>query len=213
MATKNDYRLVFSAVLDSSMLKRQVDGLINKNGDLKQSYTKINKEIKTTGKTIKSTNDRFNHNANDMGKGLKGMIGQWGSITKKVIAFGAATAVIGVARNAIGAMVTEVKTLDKSLVELQKVTDLQGQSLKDFTDDAFEAGKTVARTGSEMVDAATEFAKAGFDPDQALELGRIASRYLLDYVETYKKNRVNCWKPLKTYELQHKDEICLSVNV
>lgn len=29
----------------------------------------------------------------------------------------------------------------------------------------------------------------------------------------FKNNPLNCWKTLKTYILQHKDEICLSANV
>jgi len=173
----NDYKIVIKAILDDTTLRAKVEGICGKNSELKKSYDNIagsaNKMTKTAGEGM----DRLNHKQNNMGKGLKDFANGWVNITKKVVAFGAATAAIGMVKQAIGAMVDNVKILDNSLVQLQKVTDLQGDSLKDFTDRAFEAGKTVARTGSEMIDAATEFARAGFSNDQALELGRIASLY------------------------------------
>ena len=94
-----------------------------------------------------------------------------------LIGFGAATSVIRGAVGVVGKMIDNVRELDKALVELSKVSDLNGDSLKKFTEEAFEAGKTVARTGTEMISAATEFAKAGYGEEQIIELGRIASRY------------------------------------
>ena len=77
---------------------------------------------------------------------------------------------------AIKTMVEEVSELDSALVELRKVTDLEGASLDNFVDRAYKAGETVAKTGTEMVEAATEFAKAGYK-DEALELGTVAAMY------------------------------------
>lgn len=77
----------------------------------------------------------------------------------------------------ISNMVNEVKQLDASLVELRKVTDLEGESLRAFTKDAYEAGKAVAKTGRDMIEAATEFAKSGYNPEMALKLGEVALMY------------------------------------
>lgn len=74
-------------------------------------------------------------------------------------------------------MVTQVINLDDKLTELKKVTDLEGESLDNFVKKSYAAAETVAKTGSEMVEATTEFAKAGYDEDQSLELGRIALMY------------------------------------
>ena len=74
-------------------------------------------------------------------------------------------------------MIQEVTDLDSALVELQKVTDLTGASLKNFTQDAYDAAEAVAKTGTEMVEAATEFAKAGYDENQILKLGELALMY------------------------------------
>nr|DAE02432.1 MAG TPA: minor tail protein [Siphoviridae sp. ctsUY14] len=74
-------------------------------------------------------------------------------------------------------MIDEVTELDGALVELKKVTDLEGESLKRFTKEAYEAGANVAKTGTEMVEAATSFAKAGYSKDQILQLGEVAAMY------------------------------------
>ena len=78
---------------------------------------------------------------------------------------------------AIRSMITEVTDLDSALVELRKVTDLEGASLENFTEKAYDAAANVAKTGTEMVNAATEFAKAGYGEDQILKLGELALMY------------------------------------
>ena len=81
------------------------------------------------------------------------------------------------AKRAVMDMVGSVISLDDSLVELQKVTDLEGDSLSKFVNKAYEAGTELAKTGQEMVDASTSFAKSGYDSDTSLELGKVASMY------------------------------------
>lgn len=74
-------------------------------------------------------------------------------------------------------MVQEVTDLDKALTELQKVTDLQGASLERLTEKAFRAGEGLAKTGTEVIQATTEFAKAGYNEEDAMTLGKIALMY------------------------------------
>ncbi len=81
------------------------------------------------------------------------------------------------AGQAIRQMINEVVELDGALVELRKVTDLEGDSLDSFVKKAYDTSQTVAKTGREMIEAATEFAKSGYDPDAALQLGQIALMY------------------------------------
>lgn len=79
--------------------------------------------------------------------------------------------------NTIKDMIQEVTELDSALTELRKVTDLEGESLQNFTKNAYDAAEAVAKTGTEMVQAATEFAKAGYDESQILKLGELALMY------------------------------------
>ena len=82
-------------------------------------------------------------------------------ITKKVAQFGAVTAVIRGVTSGIGDMVRNVYELDGALTEFKKVSDLSGKGLEEYTSQAYETGRTVAKTGTEMIQAATEFKKAG----------------------------------------------------
>ena len=79
--------------------------------------------------------------------------------------------------NTMKDMVNEVTELDSALVELRKVTDLEGEALDNFVIKAYNASEAVAKTGTEMIQAATEFAKAGYNEEDILKLGELALMY------------------------------------
>lgn len=101
----------------------------------------------------------------------------WNKAFQLFTTYMSVTTVFYQAVNTIKDMIQEVTELDSALVELQKVTDLEGASLQKFTQDAYDAAEAVAKTGTEMVQAATEFAKAGYDENQILQLGKLALMY------------------------------------
>lgn len=74
----------------------------------------------------------------------------------------------------IRAGIQSVKDLDKSLTELSKISNISSSQMEIFTDRAFKAGKTLARTGREVVDATAEFMRAGSDMEEAFILGQKA---------------------------------------
>ena len=80
-------------------------------------------------------------------------------------------------KEAIGAMVDQVYTIDKALTEFKKVSDLRGNDLENYTKQLGESGRVVARTTSDMIDAATMFRKSGFSDQEAADLAQIASMY------------------------------------
>lgn len=71
-------------------------------------------------------------------------------------------------------MVTEIKALDTSLVELQKVTGLTGDALSQFTDKAYQVGSSLGRTGQDVIDAVTTFSRAGYELKEATDLAQAA---------------------------------------
>ena len=75
---------------------------------------------------------------------------------------------------AIKAMTNAVCELDKNLTEFNKVADLSYDNLLKFSDKAYEAADKIGRTGSDMIEAATEFKRAGYDLDNSLEMGDAA---------------------------------------
>lgn len=100
----------------------------------------------------------------------------WKKAMQSFLTYNTVTQAFNIFAAGVHDMVDNVTDLDSALVELQKVTDLEGASLQEFTDKAFAAGEAVAKTGTEMVGAATAFAKAGYK-DNALELGTVAAMY------------------------------------
>ena len=145
-------------------------GVKGLNGQLIQT----NKNIKKlNGKNLTSVASASEKSA----KGMKSFGAETLSVTKKVIQFGAITAIIRGVTSGLGDMVKNVYDLDGALTEFKKVSDLSGKGLEQYTDQAYKVGKTVARTGTEMIQAATEFKKSGFSEKDSLELGRVASMY------------------------------------
>ena len=101
----------------------------------------------------------------------------WSKAFQSFTTYMSVTQVFYTIKNTIKDMIQEVTELDSALTELRKVTDLEGESLQKFTQDAYDAAEAVAKTGTEMVQAATEFAKAGYDESQILQLGELALMY------------------------------------
>lgn len=77
----------------------------------------------------------------------------------------------------IGTMVDQVFELDTALTEFKKVSDLSGTALDNYVDKLSDMGDEVARTGSKMIESATQFRKNGFNDEDAAQLGQIAAMY------------------------------------
>ena len=152
MAGSGNYTVRVYPIIDPSKLRDQLNGLGTKAGG------------KELGKKM----------GNQMGDSLADNMVR---AVKRKISYGLLNVVSRGVEQGLRSMVNNVVELDKSQVELAKVTDLSGKSMDEFTDKAFKAGEAVAKTGKEMVDATTEFAKSGYDPDTALGLAKVATLY------------------------------------
>ena len=80
-------------------------------------------------------------------------------------------------KEAISAMVEQVYTVDKALTEFKKVSDLRGSGLDEYVKELGESGQIVARTTSDMIDAATMFKKSGFTESEAKDLAVMATMF------------------------------------
>lgn len=67
-------------------------------------------------------------------------------------------------------MVSYVRTLDQSLLELSRTSDLSASQLQQITERAHELGKTVAKTGAQTLDAIASARKSGYALDEAMRL-------------------------------------------
>ena len=166
MATK--FEVLLSAKLDDnsvSDIQKQLDS-ISKGATLK-----INADNSQVNNLKQSLTDLGN-SAKEAKAHTQGL----NDIVSKFSSWQIVGDVIHGVKNAMEDMVQQVFSLDASLTEFNKVTDLSEGELKTFTEQAYQTAETVARTGTEVIDAAAEFSKAGYK-EQASDLARVALLY------------------------------------
>lgn len=125
--------------------------------NIEQGAKGANKELISTNATTHKLNQSFT------------------SILGKVVKFGAATAIIGLFTTGITQAVQSVKEFDDSLTQFKKVSNLSGSALDSYTKKLGKTGIEVGRTRAEMVDAATEFKKSGFNDEDSAKLAKVAT--------------------------------------
>lgn len=114
-------------------------------------------------------------NASGQSAGLRGALTDaFGGLGSYLARFTSSYYIITKTIQGIKKMVDAVKEVDTSLVELQKVTNLTGDSLAQFTDKAYQMGAQLGRTGKDVIDAATTFSRAGYDLNEATQLAQSA---------------------------------------
>lgn len=85
-----------------------------------------------------------------------------------------ATTIIMSSVNAFRGAIDNVRELDDSLLELSKVSDLSVDGLVKVTEEAYELGETVGKTGRQVVDAVTEFKRAGYELSDSMDMAEAA---------------------------------------
>lgn len=129
--------------------------------------------ISTSGAVSTKTKE----NLSGIDKYLRTISSGFADTTAKVLKFNLATEAINFAKEAIHKMVDAVITLDTSLTEFRKVSDLTGDSLQKYINKAQEMGEVTAKSASQMIDASTQFKKSGFTDEQSLILAQQATLF------------------------------------
>ena len=127
----------------------------------------VQKEVRNLGTEV----SRVVGPSQTLGQVLRDSFGGLGGYLAR---FASGAAIIQKTISVIKSMVTEVKALDTSLVELQKVTGLTGDALSQFTDKAYQVGSSLGRTGQDVIDAVTTFSRAGYELKEATDLAQAA---------------------------------------
>ena len=66
---------------------------------------------------------------------------------------------------------------DKAMTEFKKVTDTSTLSLTEYSNTLGELGEATARSATQMLEAATEFSKSGYDADTSAQLAQTATLF------------------------------------
>ena len=79
--------------------------------------------------------------------------------------------------NSLSNCVEVTHKFNSAMIEFKKVTDTSNLSLNDYINTLGKLGETVGFSATEMLQAATEFSKSGYNPETAAQLARISSLY------------------------------------
>lgn len=108
-----------------------------------------------------------------------GKIGKsrWQTFTEGIKSFAEWTTASGTVMEVVQAtkkMISNVKELDDALLELDKVSDLSADGLAKITEEAYALGDTVGKTGKQVINAVTEFKRAGYDMQDSMDMSEAA---------------------------------------
>lgn len=133
----------------------------------KTDLTKLSQQFRNIQTQVQAANTQSTGFFGNLKNGLKDALAN-------MIKYQLAYKIIQETVQAIKKMAEAVCELDADLTEFNKVADLSVQQLEDFADRAYVAASEIGRTGQDMIEAATEFKRAGKDLETSLEMGNAA---------------------------------------
>lgn len=146
-------------------LKKIISDLQNCNN--KADFSKLQRQFSNIALQVKSSGSLYTGFFNGLKSGIKDAF-------ENILRYQLAYKVIDQVISSFESMVNAVADLDKKLTEFNKVADLTSDKLLEFSDRAFDAADEVGRTGSDMIEAATEFKRAGYSLEDSLDMGKSA---------------------------------------
>lgn len=205
MAGSGQYTVLVKGKLDDSKIRQQLESLGNKVniggkngiGGISQSTNKtaagvrkLNAALDSTNKKVKKVHtvasglsrqkikmpDQFKQMQKEVGK-TNSKLTELGGTIKNRLAVSLLDRAIYGGVDAMGAMVNKVFDLDAALTEYRKVSNLSGKELEQYTADAYKMGRTVAKTGTEVIEASTSFKKMGYSDKESLQLAKVATTF------------------------------------
>lgn len=148
-----------------SELKQIISDLQNCNN--KADFSKLQRQFSNIALQVKSSGSLYTGFFNGLKSGIKDAF-------ENILRYQLAYKVIDQVISGFKSMVNAVADLDKKLTDFNKVADLTSDKLLEFSDRAFDAADEVGRTGSDMIEAATEFKRAGYSLEDSLDMGKSA---------------------------------------
>ena len=95
----------------------------------------------------------------------------------KMVKFNTINLIYDAIASSLGNCVKITNEFNSAMIEFKKVTDTSNLSLTQYVETLDKLGETVGFSRTEMLEAATEYSKAGFDADTAAQLARVSSLY------------------------------------
>lgn len=160
MALNSSYYILVDAKLKTSTIQQQLNEISKNYRGI--TFNDTNKSAVQAASSIKNVNSQLSNTQS-----------LWSQFTR----IGTTLSMFRTMANTVEQIVQPVLDLDDALVQFKKVSDLSGAALDAFTEKAYSMGAVVAKTGSQMISAATEFRKNGFNDNDSLQLATIAEKF------------------------------------
>lgn len=175
--SSNNYSILVGVQLETSNIQSQLNKIAKSlkfdlNFDAGDGLSKSLGNVSTTVKEVGKSAETASKQTDALGDSMKNT---GNSTYDAMLTFQAANEVFQTSIEIISSMVEQVFELNDAMIEFQKVSSLSGEALEDYVAELSDIGNTVGRTGSEMVEAATEFRKNGFGDEDAAQLAEIAA--------------------------------------
>ena len=154
---------------ETKALNNFTNGLVNIQKTM-QSYEKV------AGKTLTATKNLADSMQAVGTKSLKsaGEIKTFGDKVKEAFSkfslWSVVSAIFYKVVRSVEGLVNTALELDKAFTELTKVTDLTIEDFDELTEKAYNLGSTLAKTTTEVIEAMTEFAKAGYSVEESTNI-------------------------------------------
>ena len=149
----------------------------NRQGQLVDvTVNKLSRDYKNLTNSIKQQTQAqldLNHQA----KNSKTIFKDFADTFAKMAKFNTINLIYDGLTNSISNAITVVKEFNDATTELRKVSDLEGESLKNYAQDLADYGAEVGRTMTDMVNSATIFKRTGATDEEAKNLAKIAEMY------------------------------------
>lgn len=177
--SSNNYSILVGVQLETSNIQSQLNKIAKSlkfdlNFDTGDGLSKSLGNVSTTVKEVGKSAETASKQTDALGDSMKNT---GNSTYDAMLTFQAANEVFQTSIEIIGSMVEQVFELNDAMIEFQKVSSLSGEALEDYVAELSDIGNTVGRTGSEMVEAATEFRKNGFGDEDAAGLAELAAMF------------------------------------
>lgn len=149
----------------------------NKQGQLLN--TTVNKLSREYNNLTASTKRQVQaqHSLNSTVQNSRSIFSDFADTFLKMAKFNTINLIYDAFTNSVSNAVQVVEEFNTAITELKKVSDLEGESLRAYTEDLAKYGETVGRTLTDMVNSATIFKRTGATDEDAAKLAQIGELY------------------------------------
>lgn len=141
--------------------------------------TTVNKLSREYNKLTANTKQQVQaqHSLNSTVQKSKSIFSDFADTFLKMAKFNTINLIYDAFTDSVSNAVQIVEEFNTATTELKKVSDLEGESLRAYTEDLAKYGETVGRTLTDMVNSATIFKRTGATDEDAAKLAQIGELY------------------------------------